>query len=171
MVALHVIVDEPKYAKMSSITVARGISAVLSLLPAALLAEVWRCQRRCLAHKVRLQASDVSAPSAEAAFLERVRTVVEGRLHDSRFRVEGLAGELGLSSRQLQRRLRTLAQVSAAELIRTMRLERAVQLLTQQAGMVAEVAYATGFQDPKHFSKLFRQVYGVPPSQYRAGRT
>ena len=151
--------------------VARGISAILSLLPTALRVEVWRCQRKRLGQEVTVRPTEVSVPSAGAAFLDRVRAAVEAHLHDSRFRVESLARELGLCSRQLQRRLRALTQRSAAELIRTMRLARAAQLLMQQAGTVAEVAYATGFEDPKHFSKLFRQVYGVPPSQYGAGRT
>ena len=151
--------------------VAKGISAVLSLLPTPLLTEVWRCQRKGLGPRMTLKPGDVSVSSADAVFLDCVCAVIDTHLHDSRFRVEGLARELGLSSRQLQRRLRASAQVSAAALIRAMRLGRAAQLLVQQAGTVAEVAYASGFQDPKHFSKLFRQVYGVPPSQYRANRT
>ena len=48
-----------------------------------------------------------------------------------------------------------------------MRLERAAQLLAQQAGTVSEIAYAVGFNDAEYFSKLFRQVFGVVPSAYQ----
>jgi AraC-like DNA-binding protein len=47
-----------------------------------------------------------------------------------------------------------------------MRLERAAQLLAQQAGSVQEIAYRVGFRDSEHFSKLFRQAFGVLPSSY-----
>ena len=47
-----------------------------------------------------------------------------------------------------------------------MRLARAAQLLEQGAGTVSEVAFRVGLQDARHFAKVFRQVYGVLPSQY-----
>ena len=49
-----------------------------------------------------------------------------------------------------------------------MRLQRAAHLLEQEVGTVSEVAYAVGFLDAKHFSKLFNQVFGVYPSRYGA---
>lgn len=151
--------------------IARSISALLAIFPASLLSEVWRIQRRRLNHEGEDQRNRRTVLSADAVFLEQVSVVVDAQLHDHRFKVEGLAREVGLSSRQLQRKLRALTELSAAQYIRTRRLARAADLLAQQAGTVSEIAYATGFQDPKHFSKLFRQVYGVPPSRYRANRT
>ncbi len=86
---------------------------------------------------------------------------------NSNFGTEWLADEVGLSPRQLRRKLKDLTDLSTAGYIRSMRLKRAAQLLEEQAGNVSEVAYAVGFQDPKHFSKLFRQVFGVAPSKIR----
>ena len=40
--------------------------------------------------------------------------------------------------------------------------------MEQEVGTVSEVAYAVGFLDAKHFSKLFNQVFGVYPSRYGA---
>ncbi|MEO1478910.1 MAG: helix-turn-helix transcriptional regulator [Bacteroidota bacterium] len=50
--------------------------------------------------------------------------------------------------------------------LRQLRLARAAQLLTQQAGTVAEVAYAVGYRDADHFAKQFRKTYGTLPSAY-----
>ncbi len=44
--------------------------------------------------------------------------------------------------------------------IQGQRLDRARQLLEQQAGNVSEVAYRVGFRDPRHFARLFQQKYG-----------
>ena len=105
-------------------------------------------------------------PSQEAAFLERVRQVVEAHMGEPAFSVAEMAEEVGLSARQLQRRLRQAAGLSAAGFLRMMRLERAAQLLAQDAGLVSEIAYRVGFKNARHFSQLFRQVFGVPPSEY-----
>jgi transcriptional regulator GlxA family with amidase domain len=82
--------------------------------------------------------------------------------------VDALAGAVGLSPRQLHRRVKELTGLTPGGYIRMMRLQRAEQLLRQQAGQVAEVAYAVGFNDAKYFSRLFRQTYGRAPSEYAA---
>jgi transcriptional regulator GlxA family with amidase domain len=95
---------------------------------------------------------------------------VEAEMHDSQFSVERLAEAVNLGPRQLRRRLQALTRLSPSGYIRQLRLQRAVQLLEQQAGRISEVAYAVGFQNAEHFSRLFQQIYGVSPSQYKADR-
>lgn len=91
---------------------------------------------------------------------------VEQHLGDGNFGVEWLADEVGLSPRQLGRRLKKATRLSPGGYIRMMRLHRAAYLLEQNAGFVSEVAYAVGFNDVKHFSRLFYQVYRLHPSEY-----
>ena len=44
-----------------------------------------------------------------------------------------------------------------------------MQLLDQRWGTVQEVAYAVGYNDAEHFTKVFRQAFGVVPSAYAEG--
>lgn len=132
------------------------------------LIEVRRHLRRRFSGEVVVQPTQVTVPSADAAFLETVRAAVEARLDDPDFTVEDLAETVHLSRRQLHRRLRALSGLSSVAFIRLMRLERAAQLLEQHAGSVADVAFAVGFQDANYFARVFRQAYGVPPSAYPA---
>ena len=132
------------------------------------LIEIRRLLRQRFSREVvAVQPSEIAVTSTDTAFLERVQAVVEEYMANSNFGAEWLADEVGLSPRQLRRKLKDLTNLSTAGYIRSMRLQRAAQLLEEQAGNVSEVAYAVGFQDPKHFSKLFRQVFGVAPSQVR----
>ena len=110
--------------------------------------------------------SDVDVESADGAFLRQVQDLVEQHIDNHNFGTDWLADEVGLSPRQLRRRIKALTRLSTTGFIRTLRLQRASQLLSQDAGTVAEIAYAVGFNDPKYFSRLFRQVYGVSPSEY-----
>ena len=116
--------------------------------------------------EVRVGPSQVAVSSAEAVFLTRVRDVVEANLADGAFGVAELADAVGLSRRQLGRRLRDALGTSPSAFVRELRLARAAQLLEQAAGTVAEVAYAVGYRDPEHFSKQFRNAHGVTPSAY-----
>jgi transcriptional regulator GlxA family with amidase domain len=113
---------------------------------------------------LRLGPEETFVTSADAAFIERMRVRVEARMGDSHFGVGIMAEELGLSERQLQRRAKETTGLTPAGYIRMMRLERAAQLLRQDAGRVSEIAYAVGFENAKYFSRLFRQTFGHAPS-------
>ncbi|MEX0598990.1 MAG: response regulator, partial [Rhodothermales bacterium] len=130
------------------------------------LIELRRRLRDRYGEAIRLGPSQVTVSSEEASFVREVREVIEKNMEESRFGVGELAEEVGFSRRQLQRRLKAAADLSAGAYIRMMRLERAAQLLEQDAGLVSEVAYRVGFKNADHFSRLFRQVFGVPPSEY-----
>lgn len=47
-----------------------------------------------------------------------------------------------------------------------LRLERAGQLLEQGWGNISEISYKVGFQDTKYFSRLFKQTFGVNPTEH-----
>ena len=110
------------------------------------------------------KAAALSSPEAE--FLGRLQDIVGEHIGDSNFGVEWLADEAGMSARQLQRRLKKTTRLTAAGFIKTMRLEHAARLLASQHLQVQEVAHAVGYQDASYFSQQFRQVYGVPPSEW-----
>lgn len=113
-----------------------------------------------------LRPEPVEVLSADAAFLEAVRAVVEENLHDEEFSVDDLARVLGRSRSNLYRRLREVHDDPPAEVIKSMRLERAAHLLEAEFGSVAKVAYSCGFKSVSHFSRCFKERFGVPPSEY-----
>ncbi len=115
-----------------------------------------------------LHAGEIDVTSSDAVFLARVRAVVEAHLAEEDFSVELLAAAVGLSRMHLYRRLRALLQEAPAEMIRSMRLERAARLLARRAGTVGEIAYGVGFKSVAHFSTSFRNKYGFSPSAYMA---
>jgi signal transduction histidine kinase/CheY-like chemotaxis protein len=125
--------------------------------------------RRILQNRLNdrvVEPSPVDVPSMDESFIRRVKAVVEEHIGDTQFGVEWLADEVGLSARQLQRRIREITRLSAAGYVRAMRLKRAAQLLSRNAGNVSQVAYAVGFRDPAYFSRLFKQTFEILPSEY-----
>ncbi len=115
-----------------------------------------------------LEASPVDLPSADQVLFDRIKECIEEHIGNSQFGVDWLADEVAMSPRHLQRKVRQIAGISAAGLIRKLRLTRAAQLLVQRVGNVSEVALSVGYHDANYFSKLFKQLYGMPPSEYRS---
>ncbi|HEV2844147.1 MAG TPA: two-component regulator propeller domain-containing protein, partial [Thermoanaerobaculia bacterium] len=115
-----------------------------------------------------LRAKEVQVTSADDSFLARVQAAVEERLGDSDLTVEGLAEALSCDRSYLLRKLRTLTGETPSSLIRSLRLQRAEQLLRANAGTVSEVAYTVGFKSVAHFSNAFQERYGERPSAFAA---
>ncbi|MCB1310350.1 MAG: helix-turn-helix transcriptional regulator [Sedimentitalea sp.] len=95
-----------------------------------------------------------------------IREIVKTYLRDRPLRVAELAEILGTSERSLQRHLAAL-DLSFAQLDAEARYQVACEMLARADLQVADVAFATGYENPSHFTRAFRRVAGVPPSAYR----
>jgi transcriptional regulator GlxA family with amidase domain len=83
--------------------------------------------------------------------------------------IDELAGQLELSARQLERLFGQALQKSPAMVYREVRMRYAAWLLTHSHQSITDIALSAGFSDCAHFSRQFREVFGVPPTQRRAG--
>lgn len=72
----------------------------------------------------------------------------------------------GVSARSLQRKL-SGAGMTYSDLLDTVRFESARTLLSDTDSKIIEVAFASGYTDPAHFTRAFRRIAGLTPRQYR----
>jgi len=107
-------------------------------------------------------------PSADAEFLKQVEATVSLHMGNPQFGVENLASEVGLSSRQLHRKMRALTDMSTSGFIRYLKMKHAEALLKSHAGTVSEIAYKVGFNEVGYFTKVFRQVFGKTPTAFQS---
>ncbi len=127
-------------------------------------------RRKLQAHfatEVYLKPQDVAVNSADEKFLQRVMDVIEIYMGDEAFSIEDLGREVGMSRSQLHRKLKAMTGRSSSLFLRSMRLQRAMDLLRQGAGTAAEVAYTVGFSSPAYFTKCFREQFGITPGEVR----
>jgi AraC-like DNA-binding protein len=77
------------------------------------------------------------------------------------------AAQVGLSVSQLNRRFRSLYQMSPSQYLQRVRVHEASCLLADTDAPLSEVALATGFYDQAHLSRTFRRWMGMTPSEFR----
>ncbi len=108
----------------------------------------------------------ITMKSQDEVLLNRIMAVINDNLSSPDLSVERLAEEVGLSRVHLHRKLKELTNMSARDFIKNLRLKQAARLLREQKLSVAEVAYATGFSNPSHFTVAFKEMFGMPPTRY-----
>jgi len=114
-----------------------------------------------------IKPSDVTAVSMDQQFLQKVLNVVESNISDEQFSVDKLADEANMSVSQLNRKLGALIDQPAGRLIRSMRLQRASDLLKNNSGTISEICYQVGFNDQTSFTRAFKKRFGESPSKYK----
>jgi signal transduction histidine kinase/DNA-binding response OmpR family regulator len=112
------------------------------------------------------KAPGIQAQSLDEKFLVRLKDAIHARLADENLSVDFLAEEIGFSRAQLYRKVKAVTGMPVNELIRHYRMHRAAQLLQQGWGAVSQVAYEVGYSNPSYFSKIFKEEFGVLPSEY-----
>jgi AraC family transcriptional activator of pobA len=80
------------------------------------------------------------------------------------------AASLKITEGQLNRLTRSVAGVSAAELVQQRLLLEARRRLIHVAAPVAQIAYELGYQDPAYFCRIFKKRVGLTPSAFRRQR-
>ncbi|MFJ9705183.1 helix-turn-helix domain-containing protein [Streptomyces sp. NPDC101234] len=83
--------------------------------------------------------------------------------------VGSLAARVALSPSRFAHLFTRQTGVAPMRALREARLRHAVRLLESTDLTVERVAAASGFPSPFHFSRVFRERYGVPPGAYRSG--
>jgi len=113
-----------------------------------------------------LRPSDVTVSSPDDRFLQKAMTVVERNISNPDFDIELFATEAGVSRMQLYRKFSALTNMTVKEFVRSIRLKRAAQLLTEKKMTVTEIAFTVGFRDLSHFRKCFHREFGMSASEY-----
>lgn len=97
-------------------------------------------------------------------FLLKLNSLLTKNFHREDFSVENLSDMIGMSPRQLQRKIRAVAGKSPNNFIRSFRLIKAQQMIISQKLSVSEAAYASGFNNLSYFAKCYKEEFGESPS-------
>lgn len=124
-----------------------------------------KSQRRSEPPRVDISPAETTASSQNDKFIKDATEIVEKNIDDPDFSVDQLSHDLFMSRVTLYKKIVSITGKTPIEFIRIIRLKRAAQLL--EKGMnVSQTAYEVGFNNPKYFTKYFKEEFGMLPSEY-----
>ncbi|EHQ28717.1 hybrid sensor histidine kinase/response regulator transcription factor [Mucilaginibacter paludis] len=124
--------------------------------------------RKTYQKQVDIKPTDVIVESFDEVFIKSVLQLIEKNMANADFSVEQLSSELFVSRVTLYKRALALTGKSPVELIRSVRLKRAAQLLESGQLTISQIAYKVGFKSQKYFVRSFKAEYNCLPSAYVA---
>ena len=134
-------------------------------LRTANLLQLQQKQRAWLqAHLINMDPHE-ELPAVTDPFLLQLYQEMDAKLDDAELGVDYLCKTMAMSRSTLNRKLKSLLDISANDLIRQYRLQKASHLISSGLD-ISTAAYQVGFSSPSYFSQCFKEQYGITPSDY-----
>ena len=127
-------------------------------------------QESPVAPSIDISPSQPQITPFDEQFMQQVMEVMEKEMDNSDLTIEEFAQKLNMGRTVFYQKLKSIIGLSPVDFIREIRIKRAVQLIDSGEYNFSQVAYMTGFNDPKYFSKCFKKQVGMTPSEYKEGR-
>jgi DNA-binding response OmpR family regulator len=118
------------------------------------------------ARESNIEAMDLVHSGKDREFMTRLLEVIDAQLVNPDFDIEHLCQEMGMSRTSLYQKIKNISQQSIGDFIRTIRLKRAVQIMTHEDVSLTEVMYRIGIQTQSYFTKAFKKEFGKTPTQF-----
>src|SRR5436190_17739251 len=117
-------------------------------------------------HAVRHRPVQIYRGGLGTARLRRIKELVHAKMEDD-LSLDEMAQSVGLSTAHFARMFRKSTGETPHRFVLRQRLERAKAMLRAPEARVLDVAVACGFKTQQHFAQIFRDVWGVSPTEYR----
>ncbi len=111
-------------------------------------------------------ATELVHSEKDKKFFQELLALIEEHIQDAELDVDFLCDRLYISRTRLYQKVQSTSDQSVAEFIRTIRLKKAIQMMTHEDVTMNDVAIRVGMQSSSHFSRVFKKEYGKSPLQY-----
>lgn len=149
-------------------TLLYALCCIMVLVIAVLVLLLWFYKKQRRHKRITLERNKLLFESTITnEFYQRFRTLIEKQMSDENLSIDLLAQQMTLSRTQLYRKLKQVTDEQPGEIIKSIRLQHAQQLLLTTDKSIGEIAYQIGFSSPAYFTKCYRERYGELPSHKR----
>tara|TARA_R110002050_G_scaffold273113_2_gene417118 strand:- start:8252 stop:12472 length:4221 start_codon:yes stop_codon:yes gene_type:complete len=113
-----------------------------------------------------LPSSEVTSNSLDEAFLDKATKAIIDNISNPDYKLENLLNEIGIGRSQFYRKINSITGQNPSNFIRTIRLKYASELLLKNEFSIKEITHMSGFNSTAYFSKTFRELFGLTPTEY-----
>lgn len=107
------------------------------------------------------------AVDADQRFLTKLTALLEENISNGDLSVDDVARLMGMSRSVYFKKIKALTGIGPNDYFKSLRLQRAAELLDAGELSITEISYRIGITDSHYFSKCFKQKFGVTPTEYR----
>ena len=125
-----------------------------------------RRERESFSKKPFFNVDNMRMTKADEDFMNKVMKIIEDNIGEDDFNVETMADILCMSHSSLLRKIRSVFNMSPVELIRTVKLKKAAELIQEGKHLIGDICYMVGIASPSYFSKLFFKQFGISPKDF-----
>ena len=104
--------------------------------------------------------------TSDKEFINKCVDIIYENIENESFNLDDLGAKMNISRSSLYRKVREISDLKPVIFIRKVRLNYAAKLLLTKNIPINEIAWRSGFSDPKYFSKCFLQEFGCYPKNY-----
>ncbi|WP_221411542.1 two-component regulator propeller domain-containing protein [Dysgonomonas sp. 216] len=116
--------------------------------------------------EIDVNPKDITISSLDEKLMKKALELIESNISNSEYSVEDLSNDMAMSRSNLYRKIHSITGQTPTDFVRSIRLKKAAELLKEGNLTVVEVAYMVGFNTPGYFTKSFKKMFGVLPTQY-----
>ena len=105
-------------------------------------------------------------PNRQEEFIIKLQNIILDNIENEDFGLDEICSILGMSRTSLYMKLKKIISISPQDFIVHTKLNFSKKLLLDDDMNIKEVAYKSGFSNPKYYSTLFKKVFGITPSEF-----
>lgn len=127
-------------------------------------------EEKAMEGEERLEEQEMETPGLspnDRKFMDKLVELMEKNMDNGELVVDDLVKELLVSRSVFFKKLKMLTGLAPIEFIKEMRINRAAQLIETGEYTMTQISYMVGINDPRYFSKCFKQKMGMTPTEYR----
>lgn len=116
--------------------------------------------------EAHVEAMELVHSEKDREFMTRLLQTIDTQLSNPDFDIDWLCQEMGMSRTRLYQKIKGISRQSIGDFIRTIRLKKAVQIMTHEDVTLTEVMMRVGIQTQSYFTKAFKKEFGKTPGQF-----
>ena len=116
-----------------------------------------------------IEPQEVIVNEQDKRFKEHLDVWLNTNFHKSNLDIDTFAESMGYGRTTFYKKVKSIMGMTPNDYLKTVRMNKAAELLKVDTLTIAEISYKVGFEDPYYFSKSFKSYFGISPTQYRRG--
>ena len=110
---------------------------------------------------------NIQLTSSRNDFVLQATRIIEKKIHLEKYSLEMFANDLFMSISSLNKKVKTITGLTPNEFIENVKFNFSLKLFQESDLSIKEIAYSSGFNDPKYFTRRFKKEYGITPKAYK----